>query len=718
MLINKKAAKSNQKGFTLIEMLVIAPVVILTIGSFVSVIINMTGDVLSARGSNVLAYDIQDTLNRIEQDVKLSTGFLATNNISFDGVNNPQGFNGSTSNFFNVNNVDSDPSTTDGDVLILNTLATTNNPLSLGSGIIYLDDRPNDCTTNATQVNQNTPMTLNVIYFIKNNSLWRRTVTPVDYLTTGATTAGCNPTPWQQPSCVPGYSSPFCKTDDIKLVDVSTINDFSIEYYNGASSATANSAASDTALSATERNSALQSATTISASIDISKSIAGRTISQAASIKVTRLDVNAATIADVVPAVVPAAPVPDASINPNTPTTVNFTWPTVPGADSYTLNYTLDAGGANIYVEGLDHSTATSFSIGSSHGKIVCATVYANSSAGTSPLGQKCITIPLWAPMFLQNNWINFNSTNRSPATFTKTSSGMIMLKGLVKSGTATSGTVIATLPEGYRPPYNMVFQNAANGSPGRVDVWSDGTIRYQIGSNAWFSLDGINFMPSGVGTWNTVATQNGWVNYEAPFTLPMSYMVDSAGRTRLSGMVKNGNTASGTVIANIPAAVAPPLYLHIGMDSNNTNGHFSVNPANNAIVTKGYSAAWYSIHGLFYPASYPNSSSCPVATAGWCGFTFQNSWVNYNAATYSSGAYTKGTDGVVQLKGLIRSGTIGAVVTTLPAGYRPGHQLLISVQSADAIGVIDIYPNGNVYASIGTNTWLALDSVNFLAEQ
>ena len=45
-MMKKNVKTSLQKGFTLIEMLVVAPVVILTIGAFLTVIISMTGEVL------------------------------------------------------------------------------------------------------------------------------------------------------------------------------------------------------------------------------------------------------------------------------------------------------------------------------------------------------------------------------------------------------------------------------------------------------------------------------------------------------------------------------------------------------------------------------------------------------------------------------------------------------------------------------------------------
>lgn len=97
----KNAKQKLEQGFTLIEMLVIAPIVVLAIGAFLTVIISMTGEVISSRGANALTYDVQDAISRIEQDVKLSTTFLATNNITLDPAEQ-QGYNNDGTNFTNV----------------------------------------------------------------------------------------------------------------------------------------------------------------------------------------------------------------------------------------------------------------------------------------------------------------------------------------------------------------------------------------------------------------------------------------------------------------------------------------------------------------------------------------------------------------------------------------------------------------------------------------
>jgi hypothetical protein len=170
---NKSSNLPTRAGFTIVELLIIAPIVLLTIGAFITAIVNMTGDVLASRGATVLTYNIQDALNRIEDDVKLSTTFLATNNIP---LSSPQGYSDDTTAF---NNVDA----TNGTMLILNTLATNGNPLVSTSGLVYLTNLPNAC--NSTQLSQNTPMTLNIVYFVRNGTLWRRTIMPAAYTVFG-----------------------------------------------------------------------------------------------------------------------------------------------------------------------------------------------------------------------------------------------------------------------------------------------------------------------------------------------------------------------------------------------------------------------------------------------------------------------------------------------------------------------------------------------------
>jgi competence protein ComGC len=204
-----------QKGFTLVEMAVVAPVVILVIGTFIYAIVTMTGDVMAGRAANVLAYNIQDTLNRIEADFRISKGYLSTN--SFD-ISTPQGrLNDSTK--FTTPILPFSP-------LIVESYATSDSPLSPTRSIIYKKDTPNLC--NSTEKYQNIPLTLNIVYFVRSinniNTLWRRVIMPADY-----NSVGCG-TPWQIPSCSIGSIDLFCKTNDEKLIEGLDSDGFNIVY--------------------------------------------------------------------------------------------------------------------------------------------------------------------------------------------------------------------------------------------------------------------------------------------------------------------------------------------------------------------------------------------------------------------------------------------------------------------------------------------------------
>lgn len=54
----------------------------------------------------------------------------------------------------------------------------------------------------------------------------------------------------------------------------------------------------------------------------------------------------------------------------------------------------------------------------------------------------------------------------------------------------------------------------------------------------------------------------------------------------------------------------------------------------------------------------------------GWTAVTFQNSWANYGGA-FQTAQYRRVGD-IVELRGLVRNGTAGTSIFTLPAGFRP----------------------------------------------
>lgn len=95
-----------------------------------------------------------------------------------------------------------------------------------------------------------------------------------------------------------------------------------------------------------------------------------------------------------------------------------------------------------------------------------------------------------------QNNWINYD-TSHTQCVFYKDNFGIVHLEGFIKSGTA--GTVVFTLPTGYRPSLLFDIPILCSGTTiGYCGITTAGLV-YAFGANAstWASLDGINFRVS-----------------------------------------------------------------------------------------------------------------------------------------------------------------------------------------------------------------------------
>lgn len=206
---------SRNAGFTLVEVMVIAPVVILAIAGLVALIIVLTGDVLRIKGSNDLVYNAESALSQIEQDVKRTTEFRQTSYAP----TSPQGQGDNAVAFDTISQTTTH--------LILRSIATSKNPDSQDRKLIYKQSG-GTCST--------TPYTFDIVYFTKVTSgvtsLWRRIVFGN---TTDAGTPCTGTTPWQAPSCTPGYTpSASCLSEDSLLLE--NVSAMTVQYLNAAGS--------------------------------------------------------------------------------------------------------------------------------------------------------------------------------------------------------------------------------------------------------------------------------------------------------------------------------------------------------------------------------------------------------------------------------------------------------------------------------------------------
>lgn len=185
----------NKSGFTIVELLVAIPIVILVISVIIFATISLTGHSINDNTKNIAASDLQTALDIIEQDITLSNRFLSTNEFDLDPSQQNAG-----QNFSNIN-------TNGHPALILKSILTTTNPLSNNDTKKIVHDKFGanvNCAMNA-------PYYINVVYFVENNTLYRRLLFPRKYAF-----EVCE-APWQKPTCK--NPSGFCVNEDMKLAE-------------------------------------------------------------------------------------------------------------------------------------------------------------------------------------------------------------------------------------------------------------------------------------------------------------------------------------------------------------------------------------------------------------------------------------------------------------------------------------------------------------------
>jgi hypothetical protein len=90
------------------------------------------------------------------------------------------------------------------------------------------------------------------------------------------------------------------------------------------------------------------------------------------------------------------------------------------------------------------------------------------------------------------NSWAHYGAPY-SNASFIARPGGWVELIGVIKSGTV--GSAAFTLPPGFRPISTKSLLTLSNGTTGRVDVGSDGTVTpISPSNNTSVVLDGIHF--------------------------------------------------------------------------------------------------------------------------------------------------------------------------------------------------------------------------------
>lgn len=699
----------KSRGFTLVEILIISPIVILFIGSFIALLVTLTGDSLIVRERNIAVYDTQNALDAMQTDVANSIGFLSSTDPLTTPA--PQGKDNSTNAAF------TDVTSGQPDTLIVKLATTTKGPNDPTRELIYQGS--GDCNTS------NPIYSYVVVYFVADDpdttdttdkALYKRKILP--------TVASCD-IPWQSGSCkkeVVNTNTTVCQERDEKLV--SGISTLDVKYFSPSDQTTGSDSGATTATNA-------------SVSLTVDKQVAGSDITYNSTTRTESANLQSADATAITPTNSPI----QLSTNFLEPYKTNVTWDRIGNATGYTAKYQL--GGGTVQSVNISQPAAgvsPTFAINAAYRKqsIQITELKVITNGGTINYGTlpAATSVPKWNDCTMPNNgWQNYPGTTYNTMGFTKTSTGVVGLKGLVTGGPIGTGAAqtVCTLPVGFRPTEHIIVQQPATDGvaydrAARVDVYPDGRVNVTItplgssGTSNWVSMDGLMFVTSTSNpSWVNGSYYNSWYfyNYNDGYG-QIKFFKDSLGRTWVQGIATGG--VQGNVISYLPVGYAPDGGMHYPMYSDSTPNavNFYANSSDRSMRSRT-SGSYIGTNAVFY-----------ASTGGKYALPLYNGWYNYNNGWTTAQCY-KGADDIVILQGLVAGGNPSAGGLTNIGGCAGGGIARMSTGRNAILGGV-AYPGGAgidaayridlaqddymyPYGGGASSGWTSLDGVHYIAD-
>jgi hypothetical protein len=346
----------------------------------------------------------------------------------------------------------------------------------------------------------------------------------------------------------------------------------------------------------------------------------------------------------------------------------------------------------------------------------VCAAAVALPLAGAAT-AQAATSAPhtltnVWTSLAPQNGWFLYGNHTAAPAV--TNIGGIVHLKGAI----ATFGTnpVPFTLPVGDRPATDVLVPVDVGPSvAGQLNIAPNGVVTVSS-EQSWFdaqtltSLDGATFAASGT-SFTPLTPLNGWTNLGPAFASPAARSIN--GIVHLRGAIAASNPTGEAFI--LPTAFRPNHTVYVPVTLCNANsGRLNIYPTGLVdVVAEGGTSSnadcGTSLDGAWFAQSETSFTQ----------LTLQNGWHNYQSGTAT--AAVRKISGIVHLEGAIAtSGSSQLVAFTLPLGFRPAHNVYVSVDQNNASkGNVLIDSNGQVTVFAEGNPsdatmFTSLDGVSF----
>ena len=198
------STKHNNQGFTLVELLIVCPILMVVIAILMNFIFNQYGQLLVQNSAINLEVQSSGILSNIKKDIEPSNAFLKSTNAQLVDSFAPSGG-------WLANN--------SGSVLIISSAASTAKPESVDSQPVYVNK--NGCSPENQKI-LNDILDYNIVYFVSGSKLYKRIVT-----NTTSSVCGSN---YLKQTCPEEQYSIDCPKD-IMLTD--QLASFQVQYLDG-----------------------------------------------------------------------------------------------------------------------------------------------------------------------------------------------------------------------------------------------------------------------------------------------------------------------------------------------------------------------------------------------------------------------------------------------------------------------------------------------------
>jgi type II secretory pathway pseudopilin PulG len=205
---------NKQRGFTLIEIAIIAPVMILVALSIIAILITLVSSTVRPNARSLIMQQEEKAFETIESDINNSYVYISSTSSSGFLSTLPANFTDNAASDYS-----SPPSGTT--VVRIQTFNQIIDSTDSSRTKILPAFKSSSACSNTTDLSSNNIAPIVVVYYVKNNVLYRRTL--VD--NTNPSTCG---TKLAKQSCLSS-----CAAEDVALVRVDSLKAFSIVYYTG-----------------------------------------------------------------------------------------------------------------------------------------------------------------------------------------------------------------------------------------------------------------------------------------------------------------------------------------------------------------------------------------------------------------------------------------------------------------------------------------------------